>query len=260
MNDEERAGAAAALLEAYETGKAIEPLSLAHPAMTIDDAYAVQMHQVARWCGDGRLVKGHKVGLTSAAMQAQLGVGQPDFGHLFHDMFLPGGRPVAAGRFIQPRVEPEIALVLRRGLRGPGVTLADAVAATDFVLPSLEIIDSRIRDWRITITDTIADNASSGGVVLGGRPMRPDGADLSTIGSTLRRNGDVVGTGTGAAVLGHPFEALVWLAETLGARGSGLEPGQVVLPGSMTAAVTVSAGDTVTAEFGLLGSVAVSFA
>ncbi len=258
MNDDDRTVAANALLDAYGNGP-IEPPSAEHPEMTIDDAYAVQMEQVSRWMAAGRLIKGLKVGLTSAPMRAQLNVDQPDFGHLFEDMFLPAGHTVPAGRFLQPRVEPEIAFVLGRRLSGPGVTFAEAMAAIDFALPSLEVIDSRISNWRITITDTIADNASSGGVVLGGRAARVGDVDLSAVACELRRNGEVVGSGTGAAVLGHPVQALAWLANTLGPLGVTLEHGQVVLPGSMTAAVAVGHGDIVSADFGALGSVTIGF-
>jgi 2-keto-4-pentenoate hydratase len=175
MNADEVDKAANELLDAYASGMPVAPLTAAHPMLTVDEAYAIQQAQVASWTAAGAVVKGHKVGLTSAPMQAQLGVDQPDFGVLLDSMFLLEGVPVPVSRFLQPRAEPEIALVPRRRLVGPGVTVAEALAAVDFVLPALEIIDSMIADWKITLPDTIADNASSGGVVLGSRPVgRPN--------------------------------------------------------------------------------------
>jgi 2-keto-4-pentenoate hydratase len=161
--------------------------------------------------------------------------------------------------FLQPRVEPEIGFVLRRDLAGPGVTLADALAAVEFAVPALEIIDSRIRDWRITIVDTIADNASSAGVVLGARGVPVDRLELGLMGCVLRRNGRIVETGAGAAVLGNPVLPLVWLANVLGGRGSGLAAGHFVLPGSLTASVPAMANDHFTADFAGLGTVSAIF-
>ncbi|MEU8250338.1 2-keto-4-pentenoate hydratase [Nonomuraea sp. NPDC048916] len=251
--------AAVALLNAYSTGVPIQPLTTTYTDLSVSEAYAIQLAQVGDWIAGGAVVKGHKVGLTSAAMQRQLGVDQPDFGHLMDSMFHLDSDPIDTGRFLQPRIEPEIALVLGRRLSGPGVTAAEAVGAVEFALPALEIIDSRIADWRITLTDTIADNASSGGVVLGNRPVRPGDLDLSLTGCLLHRNGELVDTGAGGAALGSPINALVWLANTLGERGVALEAGHVVLPGSITAAIPVAAGDIVSATFGGIGSVTARF-
>jgi 2-keto-4-pentenoate hydratase len=255
-----RSQAAQALLEAYRTGVPIAPLTSTYTGMEISDAYAIQIEQVADFTGRGERIKGHKVGLTSAAMQQQLGVDQPDFGHLWTSMFHLENLPIPAGSYLAPRIEPEVAFVLRRELRGPGVTVAEAIAATDFVLPALEIIDSRIKDWKITLLDTIADNASSGGVVLGSRPTRLEATDLRLTGCLLHRNGEVVATGAGGAVLGSPISAVVWLANTVGALGTTLEAGEVILSGSMTAAVPVAPGDVFTASLGPLGSVTARFA
>ncbi len=275
MDAVSRAEAADALLAAYDTGKPVEPLIDTYPDIALDDAYEIQLLQIARrlagrpaagaavpGAGAGRpgSIKGHKVGLTSAAMQRQMGVDQPDYGHLLDDMFYLENVPVPAATFLQPRVEPEVAFVLKRSLQGPGVTVAEAIAAVDFVLPSLEIIDSRIRDWKIGILDTIADNASSGGVVLGSSPAPLDALDLRRMGCLLHRNGEVVGTGAGGAVLGSPLNSLVWLANTVGARGVVLEAGHVILPGSITASVPVAPGDSFTATFAGLGSVTARFA
>lgn len=249
---------ARALRDAYRSGP-IDPLTSTWPDLTVDDAYAIQVAQVEAWTADGAAVRGHKVGLTSAAMQRLLGVASPDFGHLLDGMFFDEHAPIPMAGFLQPRIEPEIAFVLGRRLAGPGVTAADAVRAVDHVLPCLEIVDSRIRDWKIGLVDTIADNASSGGVVLGGRPTLLTSLDLRLVGCNLRRNGAVVGTGAGGAVLGNPLTALVWIANVLGSRGVALEEGHVVLPGACTAMVPVEAGDTVSAEFAGLGTVTTSF-
>jgi 2-keto-4-pentenoate hydratase len=248
------------LLGAYASRKPVEPLTGRYDDLTVDDAYAIQLLQVQAWLADGARVRGHKVGLTSAVMQRQFGVSQPDYGHLLDRMFWAEREPVPVSCFLQPRVEPETALVLARPLRGPGVTVADAIAAVGFALPALELIDSRIAEWRIGLADTIADNASSGGVVLGSTPVPLAGVDLRLAGCNLHQNGALAGTGAGGAVLGSPLIALAWLANTLGARGVVLEEGQVILPGSVTASVPVGPGDTVTATFAGLGSVTARFA
>lgn len=251
--------AADALLGAYASGIPVPPLTASQPDLSVSDAYAIQLAQVSAWTAGGAVVKGHKVGLTSAAMQRQLGVSQPDFGHLTDAMFLPEGVTAEVGRFLQPKAEPEIAFVLGKPLAGPGVTTAEALAAVDFVLPALEIIDSRIADWKITLADTVADNASSGAVVLGSRPVRPDILDLSLTGCLLHRNGRLEGTGAGGAVLGSPVNALVWLANTVGPLGVTLDAGHVVLPGSVCAAIPFGPGDTVSAAFDRIGTVTITF-
>ncbi|WP_020415711.1 2-keto-4-pentenoate hydratase [Amycolatopsis sp. ATCC 39116] len=255
MDDNQVAGAAERLLAAYDTGKPVRPVIEDHPDATIQDAYRIQQHQVRVWTAGGETVRGHKVGLASRAIQRQMGVDQPDFGHLTAGMFHLEHDPIPAATFLQPRIEPEIAFVLGRRLEGPGVTVADAVRAVDCVLPALEIVDSRIQDWRISIVDTIADNASSGGVVLGSTPSRLSDVDLRMAGCVLYRNGQVAATGAGGAVLGSPLKALVWLANTVGPLGTALEPGHVVLPGSMTRAISIAPGDTVVTSIAGIGSV-----
>jgi 2-keto-4-pentenoate hydratase len=259
METDQVDAAAGALLGAYSSGVPVAPLTARYPGLTVHDAYAIQQAQVAAWTAAGAEVRGHKVGLTSAAMQEQLGVDQPDFGVLTDTMFLTEGVTADYGKFLQPKAEPEIAFVLGRPLRGPGVTVASALAAVDFVLPALEIIDSRVADWKITLADTVADNASSGAVVLGARPVKPDALDLSLVGCLIHRNGRLAGTGAGGAVLGSPVNALVWLANTLGQRGVTLEAGHVILPGSVCAAIPFGPGDTVSAVFDRLGSVSITF-
>lgn len=252
----DEAGLAGRLLEAYRTGKPINPFTPGLPPGTgLDAAYRVQRTQVEAWVREGDAVKGHKVGLAARAMQTQMGVGQPDFGHLTASMFHLEHMPIPRGTFIQPRVEPEVAFVLGRSLTGPGVTVGDAVRAVDYVLPALEFVDSRIADWQIKIFDTIADNASSGGLVLGSRPVPVDRLDLRLMGCTLHINGEFVASGAGGAVLGSPLTSLVWLANTLGPLGVSLEPGHVVLPGSMTRAFPVAGGSHVVAQMAGLGSV-----
>jgi 2-keto-4-pentenoate hydratase len=255
-----QAQAADLLLTAYRTRQPVEPLTDKFAELALADAYEIQLLQVRARVAGGATVKGHKVGLTSAAMQKQLGVDTPDYGHLLDDMFHLEHVPIAADHYLQPRIEPEVAFVLRKRLQGPGVTVAEAIAAVDFVLPSLEIIDSRIRDWKIGLLDTIADNASSGGVVLGSRPTPLGAVDLRLSGCNLHRNGELVATGAGGAVLGSPLTSLVWLANTVGRLGVTLEPGHVILPGSCTAAIAVTPGDTFTATFAGLGSVTARFA
>jgi 2-keto-4-pentenoate hydratase len=255
----ERARIAGTLLEAYASRIPVEPLTSAYPGLSLEDAYAIQVLQVRHWQAAGAQIAGHKVGLTSAAMQRQFGVDQPDYGHLTDGMFWLEHERIPASRFLQPRAEPEIAFVLARPLKGPGVSVTEAISAVAYVLPALELIDSRIRDWKIGLADTIADNASSGGVVLGGPPTVLTGVDLRLAGCTLHRNSVLAGTGAGGAVLGSPLTSLVWLANTIGERGVGLEAGQVVLPGSVTAAIPVGAGDTVTATFAGLGRVTARF-
>jgi 2-keto-4-pentenoate hydratase len=265
MDQQTREDIAEALLGAYSSGKPVDPLTGQYDGLTVPDAYEIQLLQVARWVAAGARVRGHKVGLTSPAMQRQMSVDQPDYGHLLDWMFWPEAEPIPLSGFLQPRVEPETAIVLAKPLRGPGVTVADAVAAVGFVLPALELIDSRIRDWKIALADTIADNASSGGVVLGSSPaaLFPTNraeVDLRLAGCNLYKNGELAGTGASGAVLGSPLKALAWLANTVGARGVELEAGQVILPGSVTASIPVGPGDTVTATFAGLGRVTARFA
>lgn len=259
MDAATRARTASDLLAAYD-GQAVPPLTSTYPELDLEDAYEIQLLQVRQRIADGRVVKGHKVGLTSAAMQKQLGVDEPDYGHLFDDMFHAEHTAIPVGDFLQPRIEPEIAFVLKKPLAGPGVTVAEALAAVDFVLPALEIVDSRIEDWKIGLFDTIADNASSGAVVLGSRPSPVDLVDLRLAGCVLTKNAQIVATGAGGAVLGSPVNSLVWLANTVGALGVRLEAGHVVLPGSCTPMTPVVAGDVVTATFAGLGTVTARFA
>lgn len=260
MKGEDRQTVAWELAESYRTRRPVLPPSTLHDDFGVDDAYAIQQLQVEEWVRAGSRLKGHKIGLTSKAMQRSLGVDQPDYGHLMDSMFLSSGERADPDRFIQPKVEPEVAFLLKRDLRGPAVNVAEVAAAVEFALPALEIIDSRIRDWTLTLPDTIADNASSGAVVLGTSPVHLDAVDLRVEGCNLVRNGTVVATGAGGAVLGSPFTAVAWLANALAARDVTLRAGQIVLSGSCTTAVDLEPGDVVAGQFASLGSVSVALA
>jgi 2-keto-4-pentenoate hydratase len=207
----------------------------------------------------GSLVRGHKVGLSSRAMQEMMGVDEPDYGHLLDDMFVFEETEVDTGQLIQPRVEVEVAFILGAALPAPGCNAADVLRATAYVVPAIEIIDSRIADWKISLCDTIADNASSCRVVLGGRATRIDRVDLRTVGATLRKNGTIIATGSTGAVLGNPVTAVAWLANKVHSFGVRLEEGHVVMPGSCTRAYDVAPGDSLRADFDTLGSVAINF-
>lgn len=244
---------------AEESRVAISPLTNAYPDIDVVDAYEIQLMNIRRRVGEGALIRGHKVGLSAKAMQQMLGVHEPDYGHLLDDMFVDEGSTIPVSRFLQPRAEIEVAFVLGSRLEGPGVTVADVARATDHVLPSIEIVDSRLADWKIKIQDTIADNASSAALVLGGRPTRLVDVDPALIGATLRKNGEIVETGCSGAVLGNPMIAVAWLANKVAQFGVALEPGNVIMPGSCTRMVPVVAGDHVRADFDTLGHVAVRF-
>lgn len=236
---------------------AASPIPPLDGGLTLTDAYAIQRHGRELRLVVGERLVGRKIGLTSVAMQEMLGVDQPDYGCLFETMVLRDGATVSAERLIAPRVEAEIAFVLDRALAGPGVTRDDVLAATSEVLPAIEIIDSRIADWKITIVDTIADNASSAMAVIGeARPL--DGLDLAAIEMTLSAGG-ATETGRGDAVLGHPAEPVAWLANTLAEHGERLEAGDLVLPGALGRAVPVAAGDEARADLGPLGVVTARF-
>jgi 2-keto-4-pentenoate hydratase len=244
---------AARLRNAYTTG-AVPPL---RDGLAPDDAagaYAVQALNSAYWQAQGRRLSGRKIGLTAKAVQAQLGVNQPDFGALFADMQIENGGTLDAAKALQPKVEAEVALVLARPLDSPDATLADIIAATDYAVPALEIVDSRIADWKITFADTVADNGSSAFYVLGTEPRKLDGLDLYTCGMAMTVNGEIVSLGAGAACLGHPLNAALWLVQTLARFGDGLKAGDVILTGALGPMVALKPGDVVEAQVGGLGS------
>jgi 2-keto-4-pentenoate hydratase len=234
----------------------VQPLAARFAGFDVAQAYAVQSMVIGRRLGAGATLVGHKVGLTSAAMQKQLGVDQPDFGRLLSDMEITADGSVSVAELIQPRIEPEIAFILGRDLAGPNVGSADVLAATEAVAPALEIIDSRIADWRITLADTVADNASSCRFVVGPR-RAVEGLDLAELEGSLERDGEVVGSGRGAAVLGDPAAAVAWLVNKLAEFGESLAAGEVVIPGALCASVPLTIGSTFRANFGDLGAVSV---
>ena len=259
LSEAQRDEAAALLRTAEQTAQAIPPLTDTFPGIDAVDAYEIQLRNIARRLDAGAQVYGHKVGLSSKAMQQMMGVDEPDYGHLLDDMVCHQDVPVTASRYLIPRVEVEVGFVLGDDLPGAGCTVDDVLAATDYVVPAIELIDSRIADWKIKLADTIADNASSAGLVLGSERRKPDELDITAIDARLHRNGEQVAAGRSDAVLGNPAIAVAWLAQKVAGFGVRLRAGHVVLPGSCTRAYDVSAGDTVVADFTGLGSVSLSF-
>lgn len=265
MNATEVAADGQALFEAERTRKQIGLISLAHPAATMDDAYAIQAAFVGAKLAAGRARTGWKIGLTSKAMQAALAINTPDSGVLLDDMMFEDGAVIPEDRFIQPRIEAEIAFVMKAPLAG-NVTVLDVLNATDYVVPALEILDTRIlradpaTKKARTIVDTIADNAANAGVVTGGRAMRPEQVDLRWMGAIVSRNGEVEETGLGAGVLNHPARGIVWLARRLAQYGESIKPGELVLAGSFIRPIEARHGDTITADYGPYGTVSCYFA
>ncbi len=252
------------LSRAYETRTPCPPLSELVPELDVDDAYRIQAVNLEQRLERGLLGEptrqvGHKIGITSKAVQDWLKVTQPDFGGLLSDMVVADGGVCDTSLLLQPRIEGEIAFVLADDLEGPGLTAADVLRATDFLLPALEIIDSRIADWKITYPDTIADNASSGLFVLGSVPLSPRGVDLELCGMALCKNGVVSSTGVGAACLDHPVNAVVWLANKLAELGEGLRAGSVVLSGALGPVLPVAKGDVFDLDIARLGRCSVRF-
>jgi 2-oxo-hept-3-ene-1,7-dioate hydratase len=257
---------ALALDDAERERRQVRQFSLEYPDITIDDAYAIQRAWLRRKIARGRTLKGHKIGLTSRAMQRSSNITEPDYGELLDDMFFTNGGDVPIERFILPRVEVELAFVLKTRLSGPACTIFDVLSATDYVVPALEIIDARIqqvdpeRNVTRKVFDTISDNAADAGIVLGGRPVKPHDVDLRWVSALLHRNGVIEESGVAAAVLNHPAHGPAWLANKLYPHGVTLEPGQVILGGSFTAPVAARTGDTFHADYGPLGSISIRFA
>lgn len=265
MSPEAIAAAANALDQAERTCVQIGLLSLQHPGMDMDDAYAVQSAWVQRKLADGRRIIGRKIGLTSKAMQSALNIDIPDSGVLFDDMSFENGGTVPKGRFIQPRIEAELAFVMKAPLAGPGVTPQDVIRATDYVQPALEILDTRIlrvdpetKKTR-TVFDTIADNAANAGIVLGGERRRPDDIDLRWAGAIVYRDGEVEETGLGAGVLDDPALSMAWLANRLATYGDRIEAGEIVLSGSFVRPIEAPSGCLIRADYGPLGQLTLSF-
>lgn len=252
--------AAAALLKAaHADGRAIAPLRERLARADQEGAYAVQEANTRAWLAEGRRLVGRKIGLTSLAVQKQLGVDQPDFGMLFADMAVGDGEPVAAGRLIQPKVEAEVALILGRDLSHERHTYADLIRATEYALPAIEIVDSRIAEWNIRFLDTVADNASSGLFVLGGRPVRLADVDLTACAMEMRLGDEIVSRGNGRACLGSPLNAAVWLADVMVRCGRPLQAGDIVLTGALGPMVAVRSGQRFDVAIEGLGSVSALF-
>ncbi len=265
LNEQTIARLAAELHQAEKSREQITQLSRRHPEMTIEDAYAIQRRWVASKIAEGRVLKGHKIGLTSKAMQASSQIDEPDYGTLLDDMFFDDGSEIPTERFIVPRVEVELAFILAKPLRGPGCTLFDVYNATDYIIPALEIIDARCHSLDPEtkaprkVFDTISDNAANAGVVMGGRPIRPDALDLRWISALLYRNGVIEESGVAAAVLNHPANGVAWLANKLAPHDVQLEPGQVILGGSFTRPVPARQGDTFQVDYGPMGCISCRF-
>jgi len=247
------------LFSAYQSSTPIQSITDRYPELTVQDAYQIQKLFLAKRLALGERVIGKKIGDTSQAVMDMLGVNQPDFGQLTDRMVINQGESIAMKSLIQPKAEGEIAFVLKRDLNGPGVTVADVHRATEGVMACFEIVDSRIRDWKIRIQDTVADNASCGVFVLGDRLVDPRNLDLFTTGMVLEKNGRIVGTGAGAASMGSPAIAVAWLANTLGQLGMSLKAGEVILSGALSAMVPVNAGDNLRMTLAGIGSCSVRF-
>ncbi len=251
--------------KAERTKSLVRMFTLEHPDLTIEDAYAIQRAWTKLQVGRGRVIKGHKIGLTSKAMQSAVGIAEPDYGVLFEDMFYADAGEIPFSRFQAPRIEVELAFVLKAPLKGPDCTIFDVLDATGYVTPALEILATRMH--RIDpetgvsrkVMDTISDNAANAALVLGGRPFRPQDADLRWVGALLFRNGQIEETGVAAGVLNHPANGVAWLANRLFPHGEHLAAGEVVLAGSFTRPVDIRKGDTFHADYGAFGSISCQF-
>lgn len=257
--------AALRLHQAEKSGQPVRQISLDHPEITIPDAYAIQKAWIRLKLAEGRRIVGHKIGLTSRAMQQSSQIDEPDFGTLLDDMIFKDGSDIPVSRFIDPMVEVELAFVLKARLEGENVNMLDVLSATDYVIPAVEIIDARCH--RIDpetkrprkVMDTISDNAANVGIIMGGRPIRPMDVDLRWVSALLYRNGVIEETGVAAGVLNHPANGIAWLAKKFAPHGVALEPGQVILAGSFTRPVKVHAGDTFHVDYGPLGNITCRF-
>ncbi len=258
MSEADRKKAADILVAAEQERKQAVQLSKTWPAISMEDAYAISTEVTNRKIAGGAKLIGHKVGLTSKAMQRSSQIDEPDYGHLLDSMMIADGARVAHENFCLPRVEVELAFVLGKTLRGPGVGLTDVLRTTEYVVPAIEIVDARLQDPR-KIFDTVADNGAAAGIVVGGRPVGPLDLDLRWVGGIMYRNSEIEETGVAAGVLGHPALGVAWLANKLGRHGVTLEPGHLILAGSFTRVVFARKGDTLHADFGQLGGIAVQF-
>jgi 2-oxo-hept-3-ene-1,7-dioate hydratase len=258
LSESDRKKAADILRAAESERKQALQLSTTWPAITIEDSYAISTEVANRKIAAGAKLIGHKVGLTSKAMQRSSQIDEPDYGHLLDSMMIADGAKVPHENYCLPRVEIELAFILGKSLRGPGIGLPEVLRATEYVVPAIEIVDARLRDQR-KIFDTVADNGAAAGIVIGGRPIGPMDVDLRWVGGIMYRNSEIEETGVAAGVLGHPALGVAWLANKLGSHGVTLEPGHLVLAGSFTRVVFARKGDTLHADFGSLGGIAIQF-
>lgn len=251
--------AIALLDEAEEKHTSIPPLSEQLPSLTVDDAYQVQISRITKKVNQGDSISGKKIGLTSLAMQKLLNVDQPDYGHLLQSMEVKNGGTISLSTLYQPKIEGEVAFILKKDLVGPNVTVEDVLEATDYVVAALEIVDSRIKDWKIKLEDTIADNASCGLYVLSNQKVQVADIHLPSIEMELLKNGEVMNTGKGTDVLGDPAVCVTWLANKLHSYNGILKAGEVILSGALSAAIEAKPGDVFTARFTTLGEVTIEF-
>ena len=254
----DRKKAADILMQAARDRKQAIQLHITFPTITIEDSYAISSEVKDRHVAAGRKVIGHKVGLTSKAMQRSSMIDEPDYGFILDDQMIGDGAKVPHANYCKPRVEVELAFVMGKRLIGPGVGLTDVLRATEYVLPAMEIVDARLLDPR-KIVDTVADNGAAAGIAIGGRPVGPMEVDLRWVGGIMYKNSEIEETGLAAGVLGHPALGVAWLANKLGPFGTALEPGHIVLAGSFTRVVFAQKGDTIHADYGPLGGIAIQF-
>lgn len=258
LTEEQRQQAVDMLRGAHRTKQPCVQLSTSFPDIEIEDSYAISSAMADGWVKEGARIIGHKVGLTSKAMQASSQIDEPDYGFILDDMLFHDGAKLPHENYCVPRVEPELTFILKEPLKGPGVGLVDVMRATEYVVPSIEVIDARVQNPR-KIFDTVADNGAAAALILGGRPVRPDDIDLRMIGAAFYRNSEIEETGLACGVLGHPAMAIAWLANKLAPFDVTLEPGHMMLSGAFTRPVWADKGDTLHADFGELGSVAIQF-
>ena len=236
------------LHQAWENASQIPPITDSVPKITVEEAYQIQLKLMAKRIAEGETVVGKKIGITAKVVMKMLGVDQPDFGHLMSGMEFQESQSLPFNKFCQPKGEGEIAFLLKKDLTGPGITRDQIIEATECVMPAFEIVDSRIQDWNIKIQDTIADNASAGAFVIGSSRTSLKGLDLATCGMVLKKNGEIIGTGNGAATLDHPLNAVGWLANTLGSLGMSLKAGEIILSGSLSVMFPIQSGDSLEME------------